>query len=233
MRLDLTRRLLVLSVALSLALPLETEEAFTPISRAKLCVTEGAIGSLPGNKLTVDVPKMRAFVDDSTEQAIQTHFTYLGPTAKQSQLGSGATRVQFGLKLHAKDACNLVYAMWRIEPESELVISLKRNPGQHTSSQCANHGYQNIKPDRSKLVPPLRPGDSHRLRAQINGLELTVFVDDSVVWEGSLPRVVLGFQGAVGIRSDNARLELQISVREAPPVPRPSVTCRPGPEESD
>jgi hypothetical protein len=233
MRLDFTRQLLVLSVVLSLALPLETQERFTPIPRTKLCVTEGAIGSLPENDLTVNVPKMRAFVDEPTEQAIQTHFTYLGPTAKQSQLGSGATRVQFGLKLHAEDACNLVYAMWRIEPESKLVVSLKSNPGQHMSSQCANHGYQNIKADRSKPVPPLLPGDSHWLRAQMNGAELKVFVDGGMVWEGSVPPVVLGLRGSVGIRSDNSRLHFKLSAPQALPLPRTSNPCRPGPEASD
>ena len=34
-------------------------------------------------------------------------------------------------KLRAEDACNLVYVMWRIEPQSRLVVSVKRNPGQH------------------------------------------------------------------------------------------------------
>ena len=226
-------RLSTFAIALSFTVISEPQANFTPIPRAELCVTEGAIAALPGDRLSVDVPKMRAFVDEPTEQAIQTHFTYLGPTPERSKLGSGASRVQFGLKLHAEDACNLVYAMWRIEPESELVVSLKSNPGQHTSSQCTNHGYQNIKPDRSRPVPTLRPGDSHWMRAQMNGLELTVFVDDAVVWEGSLPPLVRGLQGSVGVRSDNAHLNFQLRAAKSPPIPRPSVTCRTGPEESD
>ena len=208
-------------------------DRLAPIPRAKLCVTEGVLSELPGTHLSVDVPKMRAFVDGPTAQSVEADFTYLGPTEKQSQLGSGAIRVQFGLKLHAENACNLVYAMWRIEPASELVVSLKSNPGQHTSSECANRGYQNIRPDRSRLVPTLHPGDSHRLRAEMNGLNLSVFVDDKPVWEGSVPPVVRGFQGSVGVRSDNARVRFQLRAEEAPPIPRPSVTCRPGPDESD
>lgn len=231
MRRNLAAPLLIVSITLTS--PPEPKKNFTPIPRAKLCVTEGTIDALPGDRLAIDVPKMRAFVDEPTEQAIQTHFTYVGPTANQSKLGSGATRVQFGLKLHAEDACNLVYAMWRIQPESKLVVSLKSNPGQHTSSQCTNHGYQNIKPTQSKPVPVLNPGDSHWMRAEMDGVNLKVFVDGGVVWEGSVPPVVLGLRGSVGVRTDNARLRFQLRAPEAPPIPRPLHTCRPGPEESD
>jgi hypothetical protein len=115
-------------------------------------------------------------------------------------------RRQFGLKLRAQDACNLVYAMWRIEPESKLVVSVKSNPGEHTSAQCGNRGYQNIKPRRSLPVPVLTPGSTHTLRAQMNGAEMEVFADNSLVWEGSVGTDALSFDGPVGLRSDNARL---------------------------
>lgn len=190
MRVDLAARLLTFAIVLSFAAASNAQANFMPVPRSKLCVTEGAIEALPGDRLSVEVPKMRAYVNESINesmngsgpQAIQAHFNYLGPTEKQSKLGSGASRIQFGLKLHAEDACNLVYAMWRVEPESELVVSVKSNPGEHASSQCTNHGYRNIKPTRSKPVPALRPGDSHWIRAQMNGANLTVFVDDSPVW---------------------------------------------------
>ena len=230
---NLPSGLLILLTVFHAAAAPQAGEKLTPVPRAKLCVTEGVIEALPKDRLSVDVPKMRAFVDEATEQDIQADFTYLGPTEKKSHLGSGATRVQFGLKLHAEDACNLVYAMWRIEPASELVVSLKSNPGQHTSSQCTNHGYQDIKPARSKPVPALHAGDSHRIHAEMNGVNLSVFVDGELVWEGSVPAIALGFKGPVGIRSDNARLRFQLRASEAAPIPRPSVTCRPGPEESD
>lgn len=217
---------------------LDPGENLTPVPRAKLCVTEGAVETLPGNRLSVDVPKMRAYLNESVNgsgpQIVQTHFTYLGSTANKSKLGSGATRVQFGLKLHAEDACNLVYAMWRIEPERELVVSVKSNPGQHTSSQCTNHGYQNIKPTHSKPVPALRPGDSHWMRAQMDGVSLTVFVDDSLVWEGSVPAIAVSFDGPVGIRSDNTRLQFQLrAAQPAGSAGGPPPTCRTGSEESE
>jgi hypothetical protein len=135
------------------------------VRRDTLCVTEGALEELPGEKLGVDVSKMRAYVNTRTTQSIEVRFKYLGATAHEARLGSGDMRRQFGLKLRAQDACNLVYAMWRIEPESKLVVSIKANPGQHTSAECGNRGYHNIKPAHSSPVPLLRPGDTHTLRA--------------------------------------------------------------------
>lgn len=117
----------------------------TPVSKTNLCVTEGEIEEVPGQRLSVTVPKMRAYVNAHTEPVAEVRFTYLGSTGNESPLASGEMRRQFGLKLRAQDPCNLVYAMWRIEPESKIVVSVKSNPGEHTSAQCSNHGYQNIK----------------------------------------------------------------------------------------
>jgi hypothetical protein len=203
------------------------------VARVDLCVTEGAIEELPG-PLSVTVPKMRAYLNASTPQQIEAHFTYLGSTGNEARLGSGELRRQFGLKLRAQDPCNLVYAMWRIEPESKLVVSIKNNPGQHTSAECGNRGYRNIKPFRSKPVPVLRPGDAHELRAELSGDDLKVFADNLLVWEGSIGLEVLSFDGPVGIRSDNARLQLEIrapGVSRAPKGKAPG--CRSGPSQSE
>lgn len=132
--------------------------AWLSINRENLCVTEGAIEKASGERLRVDVPKMRAYSTVATAQSAEVRFTYLGPTAKEARLGSGEMRGQFGLKLHAQDACNLVYAIWRIEPESKIVVSIKRNPAAHTSAECGNRGYQNIKPRKASAVPQLTPG---------------------------------------------------------------------------
>jgi hypothetical protein len=153
-------------------------------------------------------------------------FTYLGSTPNETPLASGEMRRQFGLKLRAQDACNLVYAMWRIEPESELVVSVKTNPSEHSSAQCGNRGYQNIKPRRSSPLPALTGGGTHILRAEMNGAEMKVFADNSLVWEGSVGPDALGFDGPVGIRSDNARLEFnfetgQLTKQQSSPGCRP------------
>jgi hypothetical protein len=108
--------------------------------------------SLPVGFFATENPDRHAFIS----QLVEAHFTLLGSTGNEAMLGSGELRRQFGLKLRAQDVCNLVYAMWRIEPESKLVVSVKSNPGQHTSAECANRGYRNIKPRHSTPVPVLR-----------------------------------------------------------------------------
>ena len=204
------------------------------VGRENLCVTEGAIDKTPNARLSVDVPKMRAYVNTWVSQSIEAHFTYLGSTAQESRLGSGQTRRQLGLKLRAQDPCNLVYAMWRIEPESKLVVSVKRNPTQHTSAECGNRGYQNIKPRHFAAVPHLRPGDSHILRAEMHGEDLRVFADDVEVWEGSVGPEAVGLEGPVGIRSDNVRLELDLRAGEYVGVhPNYVTTCKSGAEASE
>ena len=188
--------------------------AWFSASRKSLCVTEGVIKEAAGNRLSVDVPKMRAYVNRWAAQAIEARFTYLGPTAGQVPLGSGEIRRQLGFKLRAQDGCNLVYAMWRFEPESRLVVSVKSNPSEHTSAECGNRGYRNIKARKSPPVPRLHPGEPHTLRAEMNGTEMAVFIDDTPVWQGNVGSEALSFDGPVGIRSDNARLELELRARE-------------------
>lgn len=203
------------------------------VSRADLCVTEGAIAQLPDGRLSVTVPKMRAYLNPDTSQYLEARFTYSGSTEKDIPLGSGTMRRQFGIKLHAQDPCNLVYAMWRIEPESKIVVSVKNNPGQHTSAECGNHGYENVMPDRYTRVPVPGPGQTHALRAEMNGQRLQVFTDNSLAWDGNLSEEALSFHGPVGIRSDNARLEFELLAKlpEGPAAAR--FTCRSGPDESE
>lgn len=177
---------------------------------------------------------MRAYLDAWTAPALEARFTYLGPTAAQAPLGSGEIRQQFGLKLLAQDGCNLVYAIWRFEPESKLVVCVKSNPNEHASADCGNRGYRNIKPQKASPVPPLHPGASHTVRAELNAAEMTVFVDDKLAWEGNVGPVALSFKGPVGIRSDNARLELEIRARKSDGVhPDYVVRCKSDAGESD
>jgi hypothetical protein len=204
------------------------------VSHAKLCVTEGTIEQASGNRLSVNVPKMRAFVTIATAQDVEAHFMYLGGTQGEKPLGSGEMRRQFGLKLRAQDACNLVYAMWRIEPESKLVVSVKSNPGQHTSAECANRGYRNVKPAHGSPVPALRAGTSHTLRAEMHGEEMRVYADNNLVWEGSLGAEAQKLNGPVGIRSDNVKLEIELRAGQSSDEhPDYQLACRPGAGEGE
>jgi hypothetical protein len=210
-----------------------------PVSRwfsvphAKLCVTEGSIDRGSGNRLSVNVPKMRAFVTVLTSQEVEVHFTYLGETPGEKPLGSGEMRRQVGLKLRAQDPCNLVYAMWRIEPSSELVVSLKSNPGQHTSAECGNRGYRNIKAVHSSPVPPLQPGTVHTLRGEMNGAELRVYADNRLVWEGGVGPLGGSLNGPVGIRSDNVRWELELRAGQSSAPSDSQLSCRTGAGEGE
>jgi hypothetical protein len=232
-RLWLTRGLLVPTLFGAAAAQPPALDSFV-VARGSLCVTEGVIEKSARDRLMVNVPKMRAYVNSPPSQAIEARFTYLGPTTEESRLGSGEIRRQFGLKLRAQDPCNLVYVMWRIDPESKLVVSVKRNPAAHASAECGNLGYQNIKPRRSVAVPRLRPGDTHTLRAEMNGQELRVLVDNAAIWEGNAGPEALGLAGPVGIRSDNARLEFDLKAAEPGGVRHDHVTeCKSGPAQSE
>ena len=193
------------------------------ISRGELCVTEGEIETQGSGQLRVDDSKMRAYAAFRTSPVAELRFTYLGPTGEMSKLGSGTVRQQLGLKLRAQDACNLVYVMWRISPESKLVASVKRNPGKSTSAECGNQGYRNVKPQRSIPVPALTPGSSHLLRAEMQEDHLNVLVDRTLVWEGSVGNDPLSFSGPVGMRTDNVRLTFEFLADASTPIKVPCV----------
>jgi hypothetical protein len=188
----------------------DNSSALMPVTPSRLCVTEGALGTLPDARLSINEAKLRAVLATSGPQAIEARFTFLGPTVETASLRSGGIRQQFGLKLRAADGCNLIYAMWRFAPKPSLIVSVKSNPGLHSSRTCGNSGYRIIAP--RSLTPTEAPqiGTTHRLAAVLDGSVLHVFVDGNLVWDGELDQEALNFDGPVGVRSDNARLELSL-----------------------
>jgi hypothetical protein len=204
------------------------------LPRSALCVTEGALEAREGRRMSVQGAKMRAYAAVPTGPSVELKFRYAGATAEQARLGSGEMRRQFGLKLHAQDACNLVYAIWRIEPESRLVVSVKSNPAQHASRECGNRGYRNIAPRRSAAVPALAPGSTGSLRAELRDAELRVSINGTPVWEGSVGREAGELQGPVGIRSDNVSLEFELlAARSGENQPAVQAACRSEPGGTD
>jgi hypothetical protein len=179
------------------------------VQRSNLCITEGEISELPGNRLSVSAPKMRAFVTDPALQEVEAHFKYLGRSKKTAALASGQVRRQFGLKLRAQNGCNLVYAMWRIKPKEELVVSVKSNPGMTRSAECDAHGYHNIKPASTHPLPQIRIGGHYTLRAILDHSTMRVFADNKLVWEGDVGADALAFDGPVGVRTDNGHFEFE------------------------
>ena len=202
--------LLVLLLALPLVGAPQAQLSMQPVSKDKLCVTEGEIKELSSRRMSVNVPKMRAFVTDAVLQEAEISFTYFGPTKETAPLSSGEVRRQLGLKLRAQDACNLVYVMWRFEPTAELVVSVKSNPGMSTSAQCDANGYRSIKPDHASNLPAVKRGHTYTLRAIMEGSKMRVFANNNVVWQGDVGSEALAFHGPVGVRSDNVRFNFEL-----------------------
>jgi hypothetical protein len=120
--------------------------------------------------------------------------------------------------------------MWRFAPKPSLTVSVKSNPGLHTSKACGSSGYRIVTPRSLTPVEAPQIGATHRLAAALDGTALHVFVDGNLVWDGELDREALNFDGPVGIRSDNARLELLLF---GPPQTGERVCPTPGDAEEE
>jgi hypothetical protein len=202
-----------------------------PVSRGDLCVTKGRVETGREPHLLVSVPEMRAVLRRRTPPSASVAFTYRGPSRETKALGSGTVRRQIGLKLRAENGCNLVYAVWRIAPKAELVVSVKRNPGQSTHAQCGTRGYRNVRPQASERLPQLAPGEAHALRADLDGTQLSVGVDGHQVWSGDLGGEVLQFDGPVGIRTDNAAFDFILEAYGSTGAPESPATCHEEPDD--
>jgi len=202
---------LLVGLAALLCAPLaSTAPTWQEIQLRYLCVTEGSVQETSPGNLDIDVPRTRAVLGSMTPQTAELFFRYMGPTSVVVPLESGTVRTEIGLKLRAQNACNLVYVMWRILPVSEIVVSIKSNPGETTSAQCLNRGYHNVTPQKSISIPALKIGGAHSLRAEITGTELTVNADGQLAWQGVLDSSAFKFDGPVGFRSDNGQFDTQL-----------------------
>ena len=235
-----TRALAILALVVCATSALAQKEsgaALWRVDRSDLCVTNGAVSMLPGGRLAIDTPSSRAVVGTATEstadQRAEIRFRYLGPTQASKPLASGELRRQIGLKLRAEDTCNLIYAMWHIEPDTRVAVSIKRNAGMHTHEQCHAGGYENFKAQGRVNLAPIRPGETHTLRAELHGNDLTVAADGKVAWQGSLGNQPPSLNGPPGFRTDNARFELEyFTDRHAKSLPQ-AQRAPPGPERCE
>lgn len=190
------------------------ELARAPAARWR--VTRGHVAALSDGRARVREPKMRAVVDASDGSEAELRFTVLGPSDGAAPLASGELRRQVGIKLRAADGCNLLYVMWRVEPKAQLVVSVKRNPGQRTHRECGARGYRNLVA-RAGVQPtaPLAANIEHRLHAKLDGRMLRVWADRALAWEGDVGDDALDLRGPAGVRSDNLALDLELLVHAA------------------
>lgn len=182
------------------------------ISPAALCVSAGEIEPIGDALFRVRHPGLRASVAGGEARAAELRFVYRGPTKRSLPLASGELRRQIGLKLRAEDTCNLVYVTWHVEPTPGVFVSVKRNPGAREHAQCGARGYVHVKPSAQREAPPLRPGEPHVLRAELEGESLRVLADGVPVWEGALPPEAHGLRGPAGVRTDNGEFDFSLHV---------------------
>lgn len=171
---------------------------------SSICVTRGAL--LAGGK--IDAPTFRGVALGTTGEGIGIDFVFHGKAAGSRALASGSFRRQIGLKLRAADGCNLVYVMWRLDPRQMLEVSVKANAGMTTHAQCGANGYTKVASTYDLAIPTLHVGEKHTLAAQIDGDNLTVWIDGRVSWVGRLPIVARSLHGLAGLRSDNVSYDL-------------------------
>jgi hypothetical protein len=190
-----------------------TALALAPIAPERFCTTSGTVHPIGPRSMKVDTGGMRGVVADDAGSLAEVRFTVRGPSKKTSPLANGEIRRQIGLKLRGQDTCNVIYVMWHFEPVPGLGVSVKRNPDQSVHAQCGDRGYIDLRPMRgAPTLPPVRAGERHTLRAQLEGMRLRVHADGAVAWEGPLPPEALELTGAAGVRSDNAEVDFELAV---------------------
>lgn len=175
--------------------------------------TKGGSDGIGSATIRVNDAKSRAYFEGTAGDSAKITFTYEGPSAETSALGSGQVRRQIGLKLKAQNGCNLLYVMWRIDPPDGIVVSVKRNDGATNHLECGTRGYSNLEPDTTGEVPAVLPGSQHTLEAALEGKQLVVRADGAVVWQKEFDPSTLPFDGPAGIRTDNGIFQI---VAEAP-----------------
>jgi hypothetical protein len=174
-----------------------------PIAEADLCVTKGRVEST-----SIEDPTMRGYARGWGGDAASLTFTYRGETFETRELAGGEARRQIGLKLRAQDSCNVVYVMWRLDPKPKLDISVKYNPLKKTHEECGADGYTKVKPIKKTFIPAFEYGKTHTLRAEIVGDELYAWIDDALLWQGTLPDFARSIKGPAGVRSDNVKFDI-------------------------
>ncbi len=174
-----------------------------PVAPSDVCVTKGAM-----TDASIAEPTMRGYARGFGGDAASMTFTYQGETFETRALAGGQERRQLGLKLRAQDSCNVVYVMWRLDPKPKLDISVKINPLKKTHEECGADGYTKIRPRKKTFVPAFEYGKSHTLRAEIVGDDLYAWIDDKLLFQGTLPETARVIHGPAGLRSDNVKFDL-------------------------
>lgn len=209
-----TRRLSAL-VACASALVTCAGSSLGALDPSNLVVTSGEIQRLDATRFETHSGALRAQLATKGPSSAELRFHFVGPTVEAVPLASGELRRQIGLKLRAQDSCNVIYAMWRIEPNGGLEIALKSNRGLHRHAECGDRGYRTLRPRERRAVADVQPSSDHSLRASLHDHELQVYADGKLSWAGDLPAEAFAFDGPLGVRSDNGVFDVEFRVGDA------------------
>ena len=207
-------------------------QAPNPVAPSQVCVTNGEISKQNDKTFTIESPSSRAVAKSSDDNFGAIEFEYLGPTSKDAPLASGRIVRQLGVKLNARDSCNVVYIMWNIDPDVGVQISTKVNPTKSTHAQCGVKGYKLIYESKPGEIPAIRIGEPRRLEAALKDRILTVKIDDKDVWHGDIGADAVKSSGYSGIRTDNVRVRFKWLTAPQLPADKaakdaPKVSCKP------
>jgi hypothetical protein len=206
-------------------------QAANPVAPAQVCVTNGEVSKQSDQNFSVESPSSRAVVPSSDDNFGAIEFEYLGPTSKDAPLASGRVVRQLGVKLNARDSCNVIYVMWNIDPDVGIQISTKINPRKSTHAECGVKGYKMVYQSKPGDIPAIRVGEPHRLEAALQERNLTVKIDGKNIWQGDVGADAVNMSGYSGIRTDNVRVRfkwLTVPVaRSSANADAPKVSCKP------
>ena len=144
---------------------------------SQVCVTNGEIFRQSPDEFLVESPSSRAFAKASDDRFGVIEFEYLGPTDEDAPLASGRIVRQLGVKLRARDSCNVIYVMWTTAPESLVQVSTKFNPNKSTHAHCGAKGYKLLHESKPGDVAAIRVAEPRRLEAALKERNLTVKID--------------------------------------------------------
>ena len=174
-----------------------------PIGSTDLCVTKGTL-----TDTSITEPTMRGYARGFGGDAAALTFTYRGESFETRELAGGQARRQIGLKLRAQDSCNVIYVMWRLDPKPKLDVSVKFNAHMKAHEECGADGYTKVRPHKKTFVPAFEYGKTHTLRAEVVGDQLYAWIDDQLLFQGTLPDAARVIRGPAGVRSDNVKFDL-------------------------
>jgi hypothetical protein len=188
-------------------------DAYHHADLSELHVESGVI-ELGAEELALRSATVRATLGAESRSGLELSFLSRGVSDVPAPLASGELRRQIGIKLRAQNTCNVVYVMWHIAPSTGIHVSVKSNPGQTEHAECADNGYVQLSPSFTREVAPIVDNQPRKLEARIEGTNLHVSADGSVVWDGPLPAAAFAFDGPVGLRSDNGDFDVGLRVPE-------------------